>query len=144
MPRVKNRLYVNLPVLCSSSRWHLNSLATEELKWNMWGLRKSFRWYKKKILRMQRRQFNLSILKNCQVAFCCIPNTQLKKLAKKMSILAASGNLLKGQSIEIFYLRFFHKWTPPKPITRYLKTFWMWLRIPGDIRDFWLTLHYWL
>ncbi len=30
---------------------------------------------------------------------------------------------LKGQSNEIFYLRFFHRWTSPKPLTRYLKTF---------------------
>jgi hypothetical protein len=30
---------------------------------------------------------------------------------------------LKGQSNEIFYLRFFHRWTDPKPLTRYLKTF---------------------
>jgi hypothetical protein len=30
---------------------------------------------------------------------------------------------LKGQSNEIFYLRFFHRWTAPKPLTRYLKTF---------------------
>ncbi len=32
------------------------------------------------------------------------------------------GNL-KGQSNEIFYLRFFHRWTSPKPLTRYLKIF---------------------
>ncbi len=30
---------------------------------------------------------------------------------------------LKERSDEIFYLRFFHKWTPHKPLTRYLKTF---------------------
>ncbi len=30
---------------------------------------------------------------------------------------------LKGQSNEIFYLQFFHRWTAPKPLTRYLKTF---------------------
>jgi hypothetical protein len=43
---------------------------------------------------------------------------------------------LKGQSNGIFYIRFFHRWTPPKPITRYLKTFRIWLRIRGDNRDF--------
>ncbi len=36
---------------------------------------------------------------------------------------------LKGQSNEIFYLRFFHGWNPLKPLTRFLKTFRIWLRI---------------
>jgi hypothetical protein len=30
---------------------------------------------------------------------------------------------LKGQPNDIFYLRFFHRWTSLKPLTRYLKTF---------------------
>jgi hypothetical protein len=47
---------------------------------------------------------------------------------------------LKGQSNEIFYLQFFHWWIPLKPLTRYLMTFRIWLRIRWDIRDFWLTL----
>ncbi len=51
---------------------------------------------------------------------------------------------LKGQSNEIFYLHFFHRWTSPKPLTRYLKTFRIQLRIRGDIRDFLLTLRYYL
>jgi hypothetical protein len=47
---------------------------------------------------------------------------------------------LKEQSNEIFYLRFFHWWTPLKPLTRFLKTFRIWLRIQWDIHDFLLTL----
>ncbi len=30
----------------------------------------------------------------------------------------------------------------PKPLTRYWKTFQIWLRIRWDVRDFWLTLRY--
>jgi hypothetical protein len=47
--------------------------------------------------------------------------------------------LLKGQSIKII-----HRWTPPKPLTQYLKTFLIWLRIQWDICDFWLTLRHYL
>jgi hypothetical protein len=47
---------------------------------------------------------------------------------------------LKGQSNEIFYLWFFHWWTPLKPLTRFLKTFRIWLRIQWDIHDIWMTL----
>ncbi len=32
-------------------------------------------------------------------------------------------NISKGQSNEICYFRFFHRWTHPKPLTRNLKTF---------------------
>jgi hypothetical protein len=51
---------------------------------------------------------------------------------------------LKGQSNEICYLRLFHRWTRPKPLTRYLKTFQIWLRIRRDIQEFLLTLRYYL
>ncbi len=51
---------------------------------------------------------------------------------------------LKGQSNEIFYLWFFQRWTPPKPLTRYLKTFQIWPQIWRDICDFWSTLHQYL
>jgi hypothetical protein len=37
--------------------------------------------------------------------------------------------ILKGQSNEICYLRFFHCWNPLRPLTRFLKTFRIWLRI---------------
>ncbi len=47
---------------------------------------------------------------------------------------------LKGQSNEIFYLQFFHWWTPLKPLTRFLKTFRVWLGIRWDIHDFLLSL----
>ncbi len=47
---------------------------------------------------------------------------------------------LKGPSNKIFYRLFFHWWTPLKPLTRFLKTFWIWLRIRWDIDNFWLTL----
>ncbi len=43
---------------------------------------------------------------------------------------------LKGQSHEIFYLRFLHRWTS---LTRYLKTFRIWLQIRRVIAIF-----YWL
>jgi hypothetical protein len=35
-------------------------------------------------------------------------------------------SLLKRQSNEIFHFRFFHRWTPPKWLTWYLKTFRIW------------------
>ncbi len=47
---------------------------------------------------------------------------------------------LKGQSNEIFYLWFFHWWNPLKPLSRFLMTFQIWLRIRWDIHDFWSTL----
>ncbi len=49
-------------------------------------------------------------------------------------------NTLKRQSNKIFYLRFFHRWTPPKPLNHYLKTFPICLWIRGDVCNFLLTL----
>jgi hypothetical protein len=45
--------------------------------------------------------------------------------------------MLKEQSIEIFDLRFFQGWTPPSPLTRYFKTFRIWLLF---IAESWFSL----
>jgi hypothetical protein len=41
-----------------------------------------------------------------------------------------------------FTSAFFHGWTPPKPLTHYLKPFLIWLWIWWDIHNFWLALRY--
>ncbi len=44
--------------------------------------------------------------------------------------------ITKGTVQRDFYLRFFHRWTSPKPLTQFLKAFRIKLRIRGYIRDF--------
>jgi hypothetical protein len=48
-------------------------------------------------------------------------------MGQTILLFSKAGNLLrvtfKGKSNEIFYLRIFHRWTSPKPLTRYLRFF---------------------
>jgi hypothetical protein len=70
------------------------------------------------------------------------PSTLSKNFFKKWNCSCYYGqNTLKGTVQRDFYLQFFHRWTPPKPITWYVKTLLIWLQIRGDICNFWLTLH---
>jgi hypothetical protein len=52
--------------------------------------------------------------------------------------------VLEGQSNEIFCLGLFYEWVSSKLLTLFLKAFRIWLRIRGNIRDFLLTLRYYL
>jgi hypothetical protein len=45
---------------------------------------------------------------------------------------------LKGQSNEIFCLGLFYEWVSSKLLTLFLKAFRIWLRIRGNIRDFFI------
>jgi hypothetical protein len=66
-------------------------------------------------------------------------NRQVQNVGEKILHSQKPANL-KTQSNEICCLWFFHEWLLPKPLTRKMKAFRIWLRIQGNIRIFdWLT-----
>jgi hypothetical protein len=72
----------------------------------------------------------------------CTTDVTPVKCRRKHMMLIVVFSTFKGTVPWDFYLRIFHWWTPLKPLTRFLKTFRIWLRIRWDIHDFLLTLCY--